>query len=81
MPHNWTLTYDFCSNSHMLTDGTRKAWFAVDDFIQDHIGFNPKPGVNGLAQMVAMGLRPYRTEGDFTGLGGVADTKLMFHAS
>lgn len=81
MPHNWTLTHDLCSDAHVLSDGTRKAWFDVRAFVQDHIGFYPKPGINGLAQMVAMGLRPYRTVGDFTDFGGIADTKALFHAS
>ena len=76
MRSEWALTYDYNQMAHVLSDGKRKAWFLVDKFLHDHIGYVPKPGFDGLATMIAMGLRPYKTEGDFTELTatkGMAD--------
>jgi hypothetical protein len=75
----WQLHHDINHDAWVLSDGTRKAWFAVDIFRLEQpllMQFRRDDPLGGLAAMMQLGLRPYRVEGDFAGL---TKTELLEH--
>ena len=87
MQSKWRLEHDFDQNVWTLSDGVRKAWFDLRSWLEDNpdafrltVTLQNRP-FDALAAMLRMGLRPYRVQGDFSNIGAIADTKVLFHAA
>lgn len=87
MQSEWRLEHDWEPNVWVLSDGTRKAWFDIASWLDDNptafhfaVMIKHRP-FDSLAAMLRMGLRPYCVEGDFSNIGTIADTKVLFHAN